>query len=46
VSIDQVNPAHPVVRRPAFEAVRELSDPRPPEWDLAPIIRSLQSWWL
>jgi hypothetical protein len=42
VHIDESSPGLPAVRRPAFDVVRELS----PEWDLAALIRLLQSWWL
>ncbi|HEV3377304.1 MAG TPA: hypothetical protein VG126_08500 [Thermoleophilaceae bacterium] len=45
VGIDAADPYHPVVRRPAFDTVRDLSGKRP-EWDLAPIVRLLQSWGL
>jgi hypothetical protein len=42
VHIDESAPGLPATRRPAFDVVRELS----PEWDLAPLIEVLQSWWL
>jgi hypothetical protein len=42
VHIDESVPTYPAARRPAFEVVRELS----PKWDLAGLIRVLQSWWL
>jgi hypothetical protein len=42
VHIDESRPDYPAVRRPAFDVVRELS----PKWDLAGLIRVLQSWWL
>jgi hypothetical protein len=42
VHIDESVPTYPATRRPAFEVVRELS----PKWDLAGLIRLLQSWWL
>jgi hypothetical protein len=40
VHIDESVPTYPAGRRPAFEAVRELS----PKWDLALLIQLLQSW--
>jgi hypothetical protein len=46
VSIDQADPAHPAVRRPAFETVRDLSGEQPGEWGLAELIKLLQSWGL
>ncbi len=42
VHIDESAPDLTAVRRPAFDVVRELS----PKWDLAGLIRLLQSWWL
>jgi hypothetical protein len=42
VHIDESAPDLPVARRPAFDVARELSD----EWYLAPLIETLQSWWL
>jgi hypothetical protein len=42
VHIDEAAPDLPVARRPAFDVVRELS----PGWDLAMLVRVLQTWWL